>query len=182
MKQFIIGLTIILVSGFLLESCNKEQSLQQYYVEKHENSNFMLIDIPASIISLKEDVSPETLKTYQSLKKLNVLAFKINNQNKAEFEIEKEKVNHILKNKKFNELIRVKHNNANVIVKYLGDDEAIDEVVVFASDNEKGFALARVIGNDMQPDKIIKLINNIDSIDENNPLFSQIEGIIDHIN
>lgn len=182
MKKFIIVLSIILVSGFVLQSCNKEQSLQEYYIEKQESANFLSIDVPASIISLKEGVSSETIKTYKSIKKLNLLAFKINNQNKAEFEIEKEKVKHILKSKKFNELVRVKHKNANVIVKYLGKDDAIDEVVVFASDNEKGFALARVIGDDMQPEKIIKLIDNIDSVDEGNPIFSQLENIVKDIN
>ncbi len=182
MKKFIIVLSIILVSGFVLQSCNKEQSLQEYYIEKQESANFLSIDVPASIISLKEGVSSETIKTYESIKKLNLLAFKINNQNKAEFEIEKEKVKHILKSKKFNELVRVKHKNANVIVKYLGKDDAIDEVVVFASDNEKGFALARVIGDDMQPEKIIKLIDNIDSVDEGNPIFSQLENIVKDIN
>ncbi len=182
MKKFIIILSLIIVSGFVLKSCNKEQSLQQYYIEKHESNNFISIDVPASIISLKEGVSSETLNTFKSLKKLNVLAFKINNENKAKFKIETEKVKHILKNKKFNELVRVKHKNANVIVKYLGDDDAIDEVVVYASDNEKGFALARIIGDNMQPDKIIKLIDNIDRIDEDNPIFSQFESIVKDIN
>ncbi len=182
MKQLILILIIILISSFVLKSCNNEQSLQEYYIEKQDSNNFMSIDIPTSIISLKDDVSPEVKETYESLKKLNLLAFKINDENKAEFKTEKEKVKHILNGKKFNELIRVKHENANVIVKYLGDDDAIDEVVVFASDDEKGFALARVIGKDMQPAKIIKLINNIDSIDEDNPMFSQLGNIINEIN
>ncbi|MEN8125595.1 MAG: DUF4252 domain-containing protein [Bacteroidota bacterium] len=182
MKQLILIFSIIIASGFVLKSCNEEQSLQQYYIEKQESNNFMSIDIPASIISLKEDVAPEEKETYESLKKLNLLAFKVNDDNKTEFEIEKEKVKQILKGKNFNELIRMKHKNANVIVKYLGKEDAIDEVIVYASDNEKGFALARVIGDNMQPDKIIKLINNIESVDEDNPLFSQFESIVKEIN
>ena len=182
MKQIIILFSIIIVSGFLLTSCTKEQSLQQYYIEKQESNNFMSIDIPASIISLKDDVTPEVKETYESLKKLNLLAFKVNADNTTEFEIEKEKVIQILKGTKFNELIRVKHKNANVIVKYLGKEDAIDEVVVFASDNEKGFVLARVIGDHMEPDKIIKLIDNIDSIDEDNPMFSQFDNIVKEVN
>ena len=44
-------------------------------------------------------------------------------------------------------------------VKYLGDEEDADEVVVFGSSKEMGFGIVRVLGNDMNPDKMVTLVS-----------------------
>jgi len=178
MKKYIKILFFLLGGVMLLNSCKKEETLQEYYIRSQENDNFISIDIPRSIITLKEDVPQETKEAFNSIKKLNILAYKVNADNKADYEKEKVNIEKILKSKKYNELIRIKHKGANIQVKYLGDDDAIDEMVVYGADNKRGFAVARVIGKDMKPEKIVKMIKNIDKIDENGVFSSQIEGII----
>ena len=50
-------------------------------------------------------------------------------------------------------------------MKYLGEEDAIDEVIIFASDDTKGFAIFRLLGDDMKPGQMLKLMNSINSGD-----------------
>lgn len=180
-KVYLIVLSILFVSaGFV--SCNNEPSLQEYYIEKQSSSEFISLDLPASIVSLNEDSSEETKEAMASIKKLNILAYKLNDSINDKYLTEFKKVKEILKNEKYNELIRMNHNGANIIIKYLGTEEAIDEFIVLASDKNKGFALARVLGNKMNPEKIMKLAKNINEFDNDNEAFSQIEGLLNEFN
>jgi len=178
MKKVILILVGLFITGGIFTSCNNDPSLQEYYVEKQESNNFIVLDLPASIINLKDDVSPETKETISSFKKLNILAFKINSSNSEEYNIESSKVKKILKNKKYNELVRVKYQNANIILKYQGKDDAIDEFIFFASDDSKGFALARIMGDNMNPEKIMKLMQNLDEFNADSSAFYQIGGLL----
>ncbi len=162
-------------------ACNEEQSLQEYMVENQENSNFLSLDIPASVLQLNEDAPVESKETLSTLKKLNVIAFKINDANKDEYNSELQKVKAILKNDKFTELVRMKHDKVSIQVKYLGTEDAIEEIILFASEQSKGFALARVLGNKMQADKMMQLVQNMGQMKKDNPVFSQIEGLLGEI-
>jgi tRNA(Ile2) C34 agmatinyltransferase TiaS len=56
----------------------------------------------------------------------------------------------------------------------LGEEDAIDEVIVFASDSDKGFAVFRLLGDNMRPGDMIKLMNSIDNGDIDVSKFSGI--------
>ncbi|MCB0475212.1 MAG: DUF4252 domain-containing protein [Flavobacteriaceae bacterium] len=174
MKQLLKISALLMV--MLLTSCADQHSLQKYYVDNQDNADFISIDIPASVITLKDNVSAEDQEALKSLKKMNILAFKKNDTNGAEFLSEENKVKSILKNDKYIELMKFKDKGRNVVVKYEGDDNEIDEVVVFASDKEKGFALVRVLGDNMQPAKIANLAKNIADIDADG--LKQFEGLL----
>lgn len=148
----------------MLQACDKQKSVQEYYVEKQENNNFIAIDLPASMVSLDESASEETRETLKTIKKLNVLAFKVNDSNRAEYEKEYAEVRQILKNDKYNELMRMKHEGVNVVINFEGNDEAVDEFILLASDNSRGFALARVLGDKMQPAKIMKMAEDMKNL------------------
>ncbi len=172
LANYIVLLSIAVASL----SCGSEASLQKYYIDSQDNKNFLSVDVPASIITLKDDVEPEVKEAYKSLKKMNVLAFTKNDENAAEYAIEKEKVKKILKNSKFVELFRMKDKGRSVVVKYEGDDSSMDEVIVYASDKEQGFALVRILGDKMTPEKIMKLGKSIKDVDDNNIGIKQLEG------
>ncbi|WP_224491014.1 DUF4252 domain-containing protein [Robertkochia flava] len=160
----------LFVAAFALYSCNTSPSLQQYYVDNAENPNFISVDIPASILKVSEiDMTPEQKSAYESLKKFNVLAFRLTEENKSEFDGEKEKVSQILKNDVYEELMRINTGNSRGVVKILGDEESIDEVILYGNDDEMGFALVRVLGEDMRPENIMQLMEVIQkgNLDEN---------------
>lgn len=94
---------------------------------------------------------------------------------------EKEKVVQILKNPKYKQLMRMNGGKGNVSVNYLGTEDAIDEVVIFGSDNSKGFALVRVIGENMDPSEIMKISQQIKLDGDSNQL-KQLEGLLKNIN
>jgi hypothetical protein len=172
LTNYILLITVAIVGI----SCASEASLQKYYIDSQDNENFISVDVPASIITLKDDVEPEVQEAYRSLKKMNVLAFTKNDTNEAEYAIEKGKVNKILKSKKFTELFRMKDKGKSVVVKYQGDDDSMDEVIIYAADAAQGFALVRILGDEMTAEKMMKLGQSIQDVDSNNIGLKQLEG------
>lgn len=178
MKSLLKNSVSILVVSILLMSCASAPSLQKYFVDAKENDQFIAIDLPASILQLKEgDIPEQTKKTLETIKKVNLLALQITETNKDFYTSEKEKVKKILKNTKYKELMRVKMGGANISVNFLGEEESIDEVIVFGSDNNQGFAIARVIGDNMNPSDVMEIVKHIELDGESNQL-KQLEGLL----
>lgn len=160
----ILSISIIML---LFASCASSPSLQKYYIDNQDDKNFVSIDLPASLVSLKDNASPDAQQTLESIKKLNVLAFVKDSNNEAEYALENTKVKTIIKDNKYVELMRVKDKGRNIVIKYEGndDDNTIDELIVYANDKSQGFALVRVLGDKMEPSKILKMVNEIGDID-----------------
>ena len=89
---------------------------------------------------------------------MNVLAFKLDDKNKAQFEIERAKVDLILKDKKYQQLMKFGSGKDGASISYVGSDENIKEFVVFANKKENGFAVVRVLGNDMNPTHVLNMM------------------------
>lgn len=180
MKAF-KNLGFVLVIMFALTSCDTNPSLQKYYVDSKENNEFISVDLPSSILQLQEENMTEELKgTLQTIKKLNFLALQLTETNKELYTSEKEKVRKILKSDKYKQLMRMNSGKGSITVNYLGNEEAIDEVIVFGADDSKGFALVRVIGENMNPSDILKLTQEI-QLDKNSNELKQLEGILSSI-
>ncbi|MEM9144409.1 MAG: DUF4252 domain-containing protein [Bacteroidota bacterium] len=155
MKRF----WILLLFGIMLAGCSSGPSLQQYYVTKAENPNFLSADLPVSLLNIKKDeLSAQQKEAFESLRKMNLLAFKKTPENGAEYEAEKVTVKTILDNDDFTELMKMKTPFGNGTVKYLGDDDAIDEVIIYGDSPEKGFMLMRVLGDNMNPAQLAQFI------------------------
>lgn len=162
---------LVLVTA--LVSCNQGPTLQTYYVDNELKPGFTSVDIPTSLLNIKEtSLTDEQKEAYESVDKLNMLAFVIDENNKAEYEMELAKIKTILKDPKYEELIRGGTDEGKFVVKFLGDIEDIDELVVFGNSEDKGFAIVRVLGDDMNANKLIKLANVLQNADIKN---SQIE-------
>lgn len=160
-------LVFVFAISLMLVSCDRTPSLQQYYVDSQSSSNFIAIDVPASILSFKnEDVTEDVKSTLNSVKKINFLGFQKSEENSEEYAQEQLKVKEILKNSKYRELLRFDGGKKSLRVKYLGEDDAIDEVIFFGSDADLGFALVRVLGNKMDPSKMMALAKEIDVNDK----------------
>ena len=167
MKKIITNILVV-TTILVLSACSPTQSLQEYYVDNSTNPNFISLDVPASILNLQEaDLSKTQRQALESLKKLNVLAFKINSSNAQEYQIEKAKVNSILKQDKFVELMKLNSKYGKGVIKYLGEADAIDEVIIYGSSDDKGFALIRVLGDDMNPGHLMQLVKAMQKSDFN---------------
>jgi hypothetical protein len=147
-------------SLLLLTSCNNEPTLQKYFVENTENKDFIAVDLTPKMLNINTDklsaIQKEALASFQ---KINVLAFKINDKNKAQFETEKAKVSSILKNEKYQQLMKFGSGGTGAQVSFVGEDEHIEEFVLFGSKSDNGFAVVRVLGKDMNPTYIMEMMS-----------------------
>ena len=154
--------TFLLLFSLLLVSCNSKPSLQKYFVDNNENKDFVALDVSPTILNIdKTKLSVEQNKAVASFEKMNILAFKIDGKNNAKYEIEKAKVGTILKDEKYQQLMKFDAGkNGGASVSFVGeDDEHIQEFVLFANKKENGFAVVRVLGKDMNPTAIMTLLS-----------------------
>ncbi len=169
---------MMLIAGMI--SCDSGTSLQEYYVQSQERSDFLSLDIPASILKIEEvELSPEQREAYESVHKLNILAYKTNPDNTVDFEAEKSKVYDILSGTDYQELMRINANGNSGVVKYIGSDDAVDEVIIFGSNDTLGFALVRVLGDDMKPANMMKLMEVVQKGNINGEGLGQLKNFFD---
>lgn len=154
----VYGLALLL--SLFLVSCNSEPTLQKYFVENTENKNFIALDVSPNILNVdKTKLSIAQSDALKSFDKMNVLAFKLNDKNKAQFEIERAKVNLILKDKKYQQLMKFGSGKEGASVSFVGTDEHIEEFVFFANKKESGFAVVRILGKDMNPTSVMTMMS-----------------------
>ncbi|AIG30227.1 hypothetical protein IA01_06980 [Flavobacterium psychrophilum] len=153
--RFLVGCTLA-----LLFSCKSEPSLQKYFVEKTENKDFLAIDLTPKMLNINNaKLTDSQREALTSFRKMNVLAFKVNEKNKAQFDIERATVTSILKDEKYQQLMKFGSGAAGVQISFVGTDEHIDEFIIYGNKKEKGFAIVRVLGKDMNPTYIVKIMS-----------------------
>lgn len=158
----IIAITVL--ASLFLMSCNSEPSLQKYFVEKSENKNFIAIDVSPSILNIdKAKLSAEQGEALKSFGKMNILAFRLNEKNQAEYETERLKVALILKDKKYQQLMKFGSGKDVASISYIGDDNHINEFVLYGNKKEAGFAVVRILGKDMNPNNIMSLVSILET-------------------
>lgn len=179
--SYIVKIVVSISIAIVTVSCSDSPSLQEYYVDSQASANFISVDIPSSILSLKnENVGDDVKTTLNSVRKINFLGFQKSDANSAECIKEQLKIKEILKSSEYNELIRFEGEKKSMQVKFLGEDDAIDEVIFYGADSELGFALIRILGNKMDPSKMLALANEINVNDQSNS-FKQITSFISTI-
>lgn len=169
---------VVLFLVVAFTSCNQGLTLQTYYVDNELKPGFASFDVPASFINVENvEMTDEQREAYESVDKLNVLTYLENDTNAESYKLELEKVKTILKNPKYEELMRGGNTtDGKFVVKFLGDIENIEELIVFGSANDKGFMIARILGDDMNAGKLMSLTSVLDKakIEE-----TQLKGLTD---
>lgn len=150
----------LLLGAMTLISCS-DKSLQKYLVEKQDDDKFVKMDIAASLLQGRNsNFTQEEKDILNTIKKVNVVAYPIKENDTADFEKERNELKAILDQEQYKELTRIKSDNWNATLKYSGEEDAIDEVIVFASDDNRGFAVFRLLGENMRPDQMLKLMKS----------------------
>jgi hypothetical protein len=158
----------LLFVAFLATSCNNNKSLQKYLVETSGKEGFMTGDIPvSSLISAKADVSDEIKETIKSVKKINVVFLAKTAKNQTIYEAEKNTLKNIFTNKDYKSLGKMKAQGMNISIYYTGETDSLGEVIAFGYSNEVGVGVARLLGENMNPVKMLEMLQNI-TIDESN--------------
>jgi len=153
-------LSLALFIAALFVGCQSEPTLQKYFVEKTEDKNFVAVDVSPSILNLDQTkLNADQKAALTQFDKMNILAFKAAD-NPALYDAEKAKVKALLKDEKYQELMKFGSGSNGGSLSFVGkDDEHIDEFIVFAADKQTGFAVVRVLGKDMNPTGVMNLLS-----------------------
>ena len=180
MIQSIKKLAVMLVLVVAYTSCNQGPTLQTYYVDNQIKPGFLSVDAPIGLLNIEEvELTKEQEEAYKSIDKLNILAYRIDNNNKAEYELELANIKTILKNPKYEELMRGGNSvDGRFKVMFIGEVDNVDELILFGNSDDKGFIVARVLGDDMNAGKIMSLQSVLKDMDFEN---ANLKGIADFI-
>lgn len=149
------SILILVFISIGISSCSDKNSLQNYILENAEKVGFSSSSIPKSIIKSAElELTPEQQIAYDAIDRISVFIYKYDPQKSAEFATENNKVKTILKQKKYEELIDL---GSKGVIKFAGKEDAMDEIVIFLSNKEMGFAVTRIVGSDMTLNKFMDL-------------------------
>ena len=159
----------LLLLTITLVSCKDQNSIQTYFVDHKEQPEFLSLDLSAKMIDLsKADLSPEQKEAYNSVKKLDVLAYRVNDGDIVAYEQELQKAKKVLNNDKYEELMEFKDNGISFKISTIGNENTVDEFLVLANSKEMGFTFVRVIGDEMKPEQLVKLITELQHADVDN--------------
>lgn len=159
-----IALYFAIIISLVLTSCTGEPTLQKYFVENSEKKDFLVLDVSSSIINIdKSKLTTDQKTALGSFDKMNILAFKLDEKNKASYDMESQKVSEILKGKDYQELMKVGSGKDAASISYIGDDDHINEFILFAKKKDNGFAVVRILGNDMNPNNIMNMLSLLKS-------------------
>ncbi|MDY8138899.1 DUF4252 domain-containing protein [Aquimarina sp. 2201CG5-10] len=164
----------------ILMSCNSEPSLQKYFVDHQDDAEFIAVDVASSLLDKdKMDLTDGEKEALKSIKKVNFLALPLKNSSSAKFNEESTAIDKILSSEKYETLMRFGSDGTKAVLKYQGNDNEIDEVIVFATDQEKGLLLARLLGDNMKPENMAQLAKAIDKGDLNLDAFKKMADAFD---
>ena len=171
----ILKIIPLLLLVALLNSCDNGKSLQKYYVENQEDSDFLAVDVPTSLFTNSENLDADQKETLETIKKINVLALE-KQVDPEKYETEKLKLDEIFKDEKYQLLMKYGGSDKKAELYFTGDEDAIDELIVYGYDNDRGLGVARVLGKDMNPQKIMEMMRSFEKGDVD---VSGIKGVID---
>lgn len=157
---------LIAAMALALTSCNSEPSLQQYYVDSQEKDNFVTTTIPKSILGLDvSNMSESSQEAYNSINKVNVLYYPMNDSDMVTFEKENAMLKKIISSDDYKTLMKHKQDGMNMQVVYEGDPKDIDEIIVYGMADEMGLGVARILGDDMNLGGIMKMMEELKDVD-----------------
>jgi chromatin segregation and condensation protein Rec8/ScpA/Scc1 (kleisin family) len=170
---------IVLLVFTFVWSCQNEPTLQKYFVEKTESIDFLTVDVSPNILNIQPDaLTIEQQNALKTFKKMNVLAFKIHDQNKSKFDDELTKVKEILKDEKYQQLMKFGSGKDGAAVYFVGENDAIEEFVLYGSQAENGFAVVRILGDKMNPENFMTLLEALKKSDIDMEQLKPLEGIL----
>lgn len=175
--------TVVAVFAVLLtlSSCSNKQSLQEYYVDNQENGDFILVDVPTSLLGKNvEALSEEQQEVFKTVRKINLMAYQTKSGDTAAMQVERDKVKEILTSDDYEELMKASGDMGQMRLYFKGEEDAIDEVIFFGADDNKGFMLARLLGNDMNIGDMMRMAESLEKSDIDVSQFGSIMEVFDN--
>jgi hypothetical protein len=149
---------------FLLMSCSGKETVQSYFVEKSEESGFVVLDLPSKTLTNEKLALTEKQKqALHNFEKLNVLVYKPEVLDVAFLEKENSRIKAILKQSNLEELMRTNMGEINLKAYVDSNSEMFDEVVLYANMPEKGFGIIRFLGDNMKVNDALEMLQLLEN-------------------
>lgn len=162
---------LLIIVTIVFSSCKNNKSLQQFMVAHEDQENIISFDLSNDILQLNEAFqSEENKKVISTIKKANVMAYRIKDQDNPTYKNDLKSIRDILSNDKYVPLMSMGKGSKGLKVFTIGEEESIDELIVLGNDQETGWIIVRVLGDKMQPEKIISLTRNLKFDSSNLPI------------
>lgn len=174
-----LSILTILLLAVTFTSCKKE-SLQSYLVEKQENPNFVTLDFSTSMLPIKmgENASVSDKEAFKSVRKVNIAFLPSKKASKEELLVEKNKLAAIFKNSDYKTLLKFNDKRGKGTIYFSGETDAIDEIIGFVYSDDFGVGIARLLGENMNPNAIMNMMKSVD-MDDDSGKIKQLKDIID---
>ncbi len=166
----------------LLASCSNEPTLQKYYVEKGGNPGFVSIDIAPTFIDTKSiKLTPEEATALKSLHKFNVLVYRADSLDVSheKYNKEKDQVRTLVKTE-YEELMKFNNGTSGASISTKGEGENIDEFVVFVHNQDNGFGVVRVLGDDMTPNNVLTIAGLLQKANIDTQQFAPLQQLLNN--
>lgn len=155
----------ICLCALILMSCQTE-SLQSFMVDHKSDDNFLSVDFSLrTFVDNFDDLPEEQKQLFKDINKVNFLAFRKNESNNASYNTKRTQLLEILGNEfEGKQLMSV--NAEEGLMKMYADqiEDNAEEIVIFASSDEKGFMLFRLLGDDLNPGNFYKMMQMSDDM------------------
>ncbi|MFK8269815.1 DUF4252 domain-containing protein [Capnocytophaga stomatis] len=158
---------ILILFGFLFAfTACQQKSIQQYIVKNSENPNFISMNVAPK--DFLENNSLEKENIFNIIERVNLLLF--NKNDSLQLKQEYDEVATILKDEKYQDLIRTTNKGIKFQVDYVGTDEDIKEVIILILQKGEKMALLRILSNDLDVTQLSKISTTLsgNSVDEEN--------------
>ena len=151
-------------SLFLLASCSDTMSLEEYLVKNGKDKRFTAVNLSSDVFLSGANLSTEEREKVSSIRKVNFLAFK-KDSTKTGYRSSKQQLKQILNENGFKKLVNFNNADAEAQLKYTGNEVKIDELILYAESEEKGFMVARLLGDGMKPKDFYNLATMMNKFD-----------------
>ena len=160
MKKLLFIFSLIL-AGTSMQSC-KQDSIQQFFIDSQEKEEYIVFDMPISLFSSGQDhLNEADQAVLNSVKKVNFVALTKKNADDILLQSELQRVKTILNNSEYQEIMQMNQENMGIAVYFIGEEDAIEEMILVAHQKEMGFGVARLIGEDMNINELMNLSQKI---------------------
>ncbi|PID67933.1 MAG: hypothetical protein CR968_04170 [Flavobacteriia bacterium] len=164
-------LSIILLAVLLVTACNTKESLQHFMVKQEEQEDVFTFDLSNNFLQLNEEFqTPDNQKILSTIKKINLMAFRLKEGNEEKYTKDVATLRSLLSEEKYSPLMTFGKGSRGVKVYAIGDEDTLDELIVLGNDHETGWLIVRILGDDMQPEKIMSLMGKFDFDKDELPL------------
>ncbi len=166
-RQVFIWISLALTTGLFL-ACSNQQSIQEFIIQEQDKPEIWSLDLSTQLIADQNEVTEQIGQDLiKKVRKINLIALPLKDSIVKtslfdKYSADNQHIKEILKNDKYQELFRFGKVSQGFRVYSVGKGEQLDEIIIFGNDHDAGWMIIRILGDDMQPQDIVKAFQNMD--------------------